>query len=256
MSDRRQRTWRRLLWAVPVVVAVLGGLALPGLSVASKPASSTSAPSVDPAVLYQEHCASCHGVRGGGTTRAPSLRHVGAAAVDFYLSTGRMPKRAMESHKSPPYRPYFSPAQIAALVRYVTRMAAHGGPAVPHVDPGRGTVQVGGQLFRENCAACHGWGGTGGELSNRPVPAITEATPTQIAEAIRIGPSEMPKFGPDALTDKEVDAIAAYVASLKHPRNAGGDPLSHLGPVAEGTVVWVIGIVFLLGVIRWIGKRA
>jgi len=252
---RRRPLWR-LWWALPLVLAVIGGLALPSRSAASKPPGGTASGSVDPAVLYQEHCSSCHGVRAGGTTRAPSLRHVGAAAVDFYLSTGRMPKRAMESHKSPPYKPYFSRPQINALVRYVTRIAAHGGPAIPAVDPALGTVQAGGQLFRENCAACHGWGGTGGELTDRPIPALTEATPTQIAEAIRIGPSEMPIFGSDALTNREVDAIAAYVASMKHPRDAGGDPLSHLGPVAEGTIVWVIGIVFLLGVIRWIGKRA
>ena len=42
--------------------------------------------------LYQEGCASCHGLALHGTRGvAPSLIGVGPGPVDFYLSTGRMP---------------------------------------------------------------------------------------------------------------------------------------------------------------------
>jgi len=41
-------------------------------------------------ILYNGHCASCHGIGGVGS-KGPELLNVGPAAVDFFLSTGRMP---------------------------------------------------------------------------------------------------------------------------------------------------------------------
>ncbi len=40
--------------------------------------------------LFDQHCAACHGVGGIGG-KGPELLNVGAAAVDFFVSTGRMP---------------------------------------------------------------------------------------------------------------------------------------------------------------------
>src|SRR5689334_14896213 len=57
--------------------------------------------------LYQEGCASCHGLTLHGTPSvAPSLIGVGPGPVDFYLSTGRMPldnPRAEPSRNPPAY---------------------------------------------------------------------------------------------------------------------------------------------------------
>ena len=44
--------------------------------------------------LYLEGCASCHGLEAQGTSTAPSLIGVGAAAVHFQVATGRMPLAA------------------------------------------------------------------------------------------------------------------------------------------------------------------
>lgn len=205
-------------------------------------------------VVYQQDCAACHGEDGRGTPRAPSLQGVGEAAVDFELTTGRMPKKDVSS-KLMPYSRILPEADIKALDKYVTALVAHGGPGIPTVNPTAGVAAHGEELFNEDCAACHNWSGSGGILFDRPVPKITEATPTQLGEAVRIGPIAMPIFGPKELTNQQVDDIAAYLQELKHPYDHGGDPISHLGPFAEGAVVWLIAMVGVLFVIRWIGKR-
>src|SRR5947209_12773246 len=39
--------------------------------------------------LFQANCATCHGIGAQGSSVAPSLIGVGAAAVDFQVGTGR-----------------------------------------------------------------------------------------------------------------------------------------------------------------------
>lgn len=247
-----------LIWVPLIAVAAIGGWLLVPTGGADLAASQTSAPTgvggVSGQVLYQEYCSSCHGDSGRGTSRAPDLAGVGEAAVDFELTTGRMPKRDASS-KLPPYSGILPAADIKALDQYVTDLVAHGGPSVPSVDPAAGDVAQGEDLFDENCAACHGVGGSGGILFDRPVPKITEATPTQVGEALRVGPAEMPVFGPKVIPAAEVNDIAAYIDSLKAPEDKGGNSISHLGPVAEGAVGWLIAMVGLLMVCRVIGKR-
>ena len=44
--------------------------------------------------LFTQNCSTCHGLEAQGKSGiAPSLIGVGAAAVDFQVSTGRMPAR-------------------------------------------------------------------------------------------------------------------------------------------------------------------
>lgn len=256
-----------LVWLLLVAFAGVGGwlmvpsgAAAPAASAAppDQATSPTTAPpgagGVPAQVLYRQDCAACHGDSGRGTRRGPSLAGVGQAAVDFMLSTGRMPKRDAPS-KLPPYTPVLPAADIRSLDQYVTSLVAAGGPAIPSVDPAQGDVAHGQEIYNEECAACHGWAGAGGILFNRAVPKITEATPTQVGEALRVGPLQMPKFGPGQISASEVNDIDAYITSLKHPSDQGGDPISHLGPVAEGAVAWLIAMVGLILVIRWIGER-
>ena len=274
MTRRRLRALA-LIWLPLLAVAGAGGwLLVPSsrLRLASSDAAPSPPTTVPPpgsgaaaiappgaggvpaAVLYHQDCAACHGDDGRGTPRGPSLAGVGAAAVDFMLSTGRMPKRDAPSRQAP-YTAILPPADIRSLDRYVTALVAHGGPAIPSVNPRAGNVAHGQELFMENCAACHGWGGAGGVLFDRPVPKVTEATPSQVGEALRVGPLQMPVFGPNQLSAAQVNDIDAYIQSLKHPHDSGGDPISHLGPVAEGAVAWLIAMVGLILVIRWIGER-
>jgi len=212
--------------------------------------------------LYLRDCASCHGgqlegvrpdepgrgagVRDGG----PSLRGVGALAVDFELRTGYMP---LHDAYEQPLRsaPSYSGAQIKAIVAYIART---GGPPIPQPHPERGSLSEGMRLFTESCAGCHQVAGAGGIVTNRIAPSLTAATATQIAEAVRLGPYVMPRFDRRRISDRQLDSIVRYVEYAKHPQDRGGWELGHLGPVPEGMVAWLIAGSVLLLVARLIGE--
>ncbi len=202
---------------------------------------------------FEISCTTCHGREGRGTAQGPSLVGVGAASADFYLSTGRMPldrPRAQSERK----RPAFPPEEIALLTAYVASLGP--GPPVPDVDPTRGDLAAGYQLYADNCASCHSSAGAGGALGHAVyAPPLNRATARQVAEAIRIGPGAMPLFGPDTFDDLEVDSIVRYVIYLRDPRDEGGLDLGHLGPLSEGLVAWAVGLLGVLLAARWIGTR-
>jgi ubiquinol-cytochrome c reductase cytochrome c subunit len=203
--------------------------------------------------LYAQSCAGCHGEDLRGRKRqGPALRGVGAAAVDFYLSTGRMP---LADPTDEPIRadPAFSRRDIEALVAYVS---GFGGPAIPAVDPHRGDVARGKEAFTESCAGCHQVLGRGGIVTGAFVPALTDATPRQLAEAVRVGPYLMPPFGERQIDQRELDDIAAYVRASRHPDDRGGWGIGNIGPVPEGMIAWLLAGVVLLGVVRLLGERA
>jgi ubiquinol-cytochrome c reductase cytochrome c subunit len=216
--------------------------------------------------LYAANCASCHGIDGSGVSTSnpvhgagdtvgagPTLRGVGALAPDFYLRTGRMPisHPGEEPERS---RPDFNEREIAALTRYVASLGA--GPAIPHPHPATGDVSRGMELFTDHCAGCHQVVGEGGYVTNARVPVLAHATPTQIAEAVRIGPYLMPSFSRRAINDRQLDSIIAYVQASKSPTDRGGLGIGHIGPVPEGIVAWLVAAVVLVGVCVLIGERA
>lgn len=217
-----------------------------------EPRQSVGVPVSD---VYRRDCATCHGSDARGTDLGPDLRGSGTALLDYMLTTGRMP---IASPDAPVERsaPAYDDATTRALVEYVDRLAGGDGPAVPTVDLARGDLAEGGTLFRLNCAACHAWSGGGGALFAREAPSLHESTPTQIAEAVRSGPLNMPSFGTDALSDRQVDSVVRYVRYLDAPEDRGGWSLWHLGPLAEGAVAIFLGLGALVVVLRWIGTRA
>lgn len=202
--------------------------------------------------LYLTACQSCHGVDARGIHgRGPSLHGVGAAAADFYLSTGRMPLDEPKAQPDRTERPYPQEA-IDDLVAYIGSL---GGPAIPRLDLDRANIAEGQRLFTENCAACHQIAGRGGVMVGAYVPMLLEATPRQVVEAARIGPYVMPAFSEQQLNNRELKAIAAYVHYAKNPENPGGWELFDIGPVPEGMVAWLVGLLALVVVIRVLGKR-
>jgi ubiquinol-cytochrome c reductase cytochrome c subunit len=155
----------------------------------------------------------------------------------------------MEPHR---HQPAYDRPTIDRLVSYVGHLAADGGPDLPAA--GTGDVAEGGELFRLQCAACHTSTGDGGALLRREAPSLHDADERETAEAIRVGPGQMPAFGDAAMTDAQVASVVAYVKYLDHPRDRGGQALLHLGPVAEGGLALVAVFVMLLFA-RWIGER-
>jgi ubiquinol-cytochrome c reductase cytochrome c subunit len=251
--------WRRPSRRAVHVVAVVGLGTVIALAVgtgsaeigrvAAAPGSSSRV-----AAVYLRDCAVCHRADGEGIPhRGPTLLGVGAASVDFWISSGRMPLAAVgdEPTRAAPRYPRI---MVQALVRYVARLAAGDAPAVPTREAiAGGSVAAGGVLFRAQCAACHAWSGDGGALLHRAAPTTHPASSTQIAEAVRTGPGAMPAFGRAALTDRQLRDVIAYTRRLASPDDRGGFDLAHLGPVAEGAIAVVIGLGVLLLAIRWIG---
>jgi ubiquinol-cytochrome c reductase cytochrome c subunit len=203
--------------------------------------------------LYAGTCATCHGedlrgVRGQG----PSLLRAGAAATDFYLSTGRMPI-ADPTDEPTRSEPQYSKRDIAALVAYV---GSFGGPPIPNADPARGDVARGKETFTESCAGCHQVMARGGIVTGAFVPSLDDVPARQIAEAVRIGPYLMPIFDQKRLPQDELDDVAAYVAYSAKPDDRGGWGIGNIGPVPEGMVTWLLAAVVLLGIARALGERA
>ena len=232
------------------------------------------------AILFEGHCQSCHGYegRGGVVNGAPALISVGAAAADFYLSTGRMPLDA-PNHEALRHHPFFNTQQIRELDAYINALPqiTGQGPAGPTIptpeplcsqaqqtspstanlstsDPGCVTLSQGQELYAINCAQCHQAAGSGGMLSKgNVVPSLHNANIIQSMEAPLVGPKPMPTF--KELTHAQLSAIAQYVQYLNHPDNPGGAGISHFGPVAEGFVGILIGFVLLWFASRMIGNR-
>lgn len=202
---------------------------------------------------YLTNCAGCHGPDGRGSTWAPSILEEGAAGADFMMRTGRMPLRTPdEPIRRRPVR--LTTEQMSRIAGYVATL---GGPAVPGVDPTMGDPAAGAKLYLLNCAACHGATGVGGAMvDSRNAPSILEATPLEIAEAIRSGPGPMPKFDHSTLDGQELDSVVRYVVELSTDEARGGWALGRWGPVAEGAAAWLIGVFAVVGAAYWIEGRS
>jgi quinol---cytochrome-c reductase cytochrome c subunit len=240
-----------------VVLAVCCG----GLAAWSAAAGGQSRPSAPDArqllargrVLFAQGCASCHGEDlRGRAEMGPSLRGAGAAAADFYLSTGRMPL-ADPTDEPERAQPAYPRDDIDALVAFV---GSFGGPGIPRVDPARGSLATGMEKFTEHCAGCHQIAGVGGMVTGARVPSLADSTPVQVAEAVRIGPYLMPRFSRQQVSDRELDSIVRYVEETQSPHDPGGWAIGHLGPITEGLVAWLIAGTALLLVSAAIGARA
>jgi quinol---cytochrome-c reductase cytochrome c subunit len=204
--------------------------------------------------LYNSSCAACHGQQGAGTADGPSLTNAGAASVDFMVRTGRMP---LSAPGAPVIRgrPAFSDAEIEALVAYV---AAFGnGPPIPDMQvTGAADLAVGRAAYTATCAACHGAAGSGDAVGGGAVaPPLLDTAPTQVGEAIRVGPDSMPAFDRSQVSDTQMSAIAAYLAFLRDRASPGGQTVGGVGPVAEGYVAWLVYLAALLVIARWIERR-
>jgi quinol---cytochrome-c reductase cytochrome c subunit len=222
--------------------------------------------------LYGRYCVACHGPNGEGQTRtkgaaigagpgrdqivqpgiAPSLRGVGALAADLYLSTGYMPLRriGMQPRRS---RLLLGPAEIRALVAYVATLGK--GPPIPRPHPEQGDLSEGQLLFARNCAGCHQVVARGGYVTGAVPPPLDAATPTQIAEAVRVGPYVMPTFSRRRISDRRLNSLIRYVEWAKHPDNRGGWSLGDIGPVPEGLVTGFIASTILVALCMVIGRR-
>jgi quinol---cytochrome-c reductase cytochrome c subunit len=206
--------------------------------------------------LFAATCSSCHGLDAQGTTQAPSLIGAGAAAVDFQMSTGRMPAKEVgaENERKPTT---FTQQQIYEIADWVASLG--GGPAIPdaqQVSTAGADTALGSQLFSANCAQCHGFAGAGGALTyGKDAPPLTQATATQIYEAMLTGPEAMPVFADGAVPPQAKRDIIAYVVDTRTEPNPGGFSLGRTGPITEGLVIFIGGMGFLVLIAMWITAK-
>lgn len=209
--------------------------------------------------LYAVGCASCHGTGGQGTSDGPSLVGVGAAAVDFQVSTGRMPAATSQGAQVPKKKNIYSQAEIDQLAAYIASLGA--GPNVPTEEQygSEGAdIAKGGELFRNNCAQCHNFTGKGGALTKgKYAPSLEGVDPKHIYEAMQTGPQNMPSFPDTTLSEQNKKDIIAYLHAVNSDEtvNPGGLELGGLGPVTEGLFSWIFGLGALIAVAVWVAAR-
>jgi len=152
--------------------------------------------SKDGRALFLRNCSSCHGLNSEGSSDAPSLIGVGAAAVDFQVSTGRMPAAA-DGAQVEAKRPEFTHAEVAALAAYIASLGP--GPAIPDKDQLDYTnvdAAQGGAIYRTNCSMCHNFAGSGGALTHGKYAAsLRGVSAKDMYEAMLTGPQSMKWFG-------------------------------------------------------------
>ena len=209
-------------------------------------AGALAPPAPDGAALYATHCASCHAPQKWGTGDGPSLRGVGMAALDFYLMTGRMPAAVPwieVAHRDERSGQGLPLGEIRALETYLAPTVA-GGPPIPLV-LANGDLVHGHVLFAQNCEQCHGLAGAGGDLGRLDwAPSLDRTSIAQVAEAIRVGPDQMPVFGEHQFSAADVDDVASYVVYLQE-RQRALPPFLSSGAVPEGAVAYLAIIVLV-----------
>lgn len=259
LSARR----RHPLAAVVVLLfalAVTGGL-YAAFAPADKAKADDSAQSLaieEGKKLYAVGCATCHGTGGQGTSDGPSLVGVGSAAVDFQVSTGRMPAQ-QPGAQVPKKKNVYTDAEIEQLSAYIASLGA--GPVTPtkeQYDPSGADAARGGELFRTNCAQCHNFTGKGGALTNgKYAPPLDDVDPKHIYEAMQTGPQNMPSFPDTVMPEKEKREIIAYLdrVNTSKTETPGGLELGGLGPVSEGLFGWIFGLGALIAVTIWVAAR-
>ena len=230
-------------------------MAAPQSGAQEEPAAAQSLAVREGKALYDVGCSTCHGLNLQGGAGGPSLIGVGESSVIFQVESGRMPLAAGVQQ---------APAKKAAYtIEEIDQLAAvgldvGGGPTLPEGSlTGDGQIQLGGDLFRTNCASCHNFAGSGGALSyGKYAPELTSSSARVIYTAMQSGPESMPRYGDNQISPEEKRAITNYVRYISAAADPGGAGLGRYGPVSEGLVAWLVGITSLVALTLWIGARS
>lgn len=259
---RRRGGWRRRASSLAVLIGALtavgGGYAMIAPSSGADDSIMTSENIEAGRQLFNNSCITCHGANLEGVPgRGPTIVGTGSASVYFQVSTGRMPapvQGAMALRKVPK----FNEQETLQLGAYIQSVG--GGPQVPaaseNLRGGPEELGEGGELFRLNCASCHGATGKGAPLSaGKIAPDLMPSTDLQMYTAMLSGPENMPVFANNQITPEQKRAIIGYVQAMKESKDPGGAGLGRIGPVAEGLLIWTVGLGALMISILWIGAR-
>lgn len=167
--------------------------------------------------LFADNCAACHGNAGSGGPGFPALDDADwlwGGEHETAAETIRIGINATDDSRlaEMPAFDWLEPADRRALAAHVAALPLGAAPA----------DSPGAALFAENCAACHGEGGTGGLLTG--APSLTDAAviygqdEAAVLTTLRHGRrGVMPAWG-QRLTAAEINLLALYVATLPQAR--------------------------------------
>ncbi len=210
-ETKRRTNGRRSPWAAAALIGIgllITGGVYAGASAAMAAGTDTTTASAltveDGKKLFQANCATCHGLDLQGSGEGPSLYGVGELAVEFQVSTGRMPLQA--SAPQAPQRSRLSSPRSRSSRWPRTCSRWRPAPTFPSEETidGQGDVARGAELFRVNCAMCHNVAAAGGALTEgklRPRPAEHQCL--HMYAAMVTGPQNMPVFNDLTLTTED-----------------------------------------------------
>lgn len=238
------------------LLATGGAYALFTTSATAETSAAADAQIAEGGKLFAANCATCHGLALQGTSQGPSLIGVGAASVDFQVSTGRMPLAATgpQGEVKPPQ---FTAEQVSALAAYVASRGP--GPGIPDEKylQGDGDAAVGAELFRINCAMCHNVAGAGGALTQgKYAPPLEGVEPVHVYEAMITGPQNMPVFNDQNISPEDKANIITYLKFLETQPSVGGFGLGDIGPVSEGLFIWIFGLGAIVAITVWLTAKS
>jgi ubiquinol-cytochrome c reductase cytochrome c subunit len=245
--------WFAVLTGLTFVVAV-GGAA----GAADEPLTAGERQQAE--TIYANQCATCHGSDGGGGTipgtqdQAPPLLDnpdVTVASLDLTLRVGRMPPPENDPYDNRARNVLYDDDQRRALVTYLADQFALDGEVT---EPPQGEASRGREIYATNCAQCHGSTGAGGVAgAGAWTPPVIDRDATAIAEAIRVGPFEMPQFGPEQISDQEVGDVVSFLHFVAEEQ---GTPLGlvELNPVYASGFAFLFAVAILFSAL-WIAGR-
>ena len=237
-------------------VAIAGGL----LPAAAAQTALTPAQERQAETIFANNCATCHGSDGLGRTipgtdrTAPPLAgnpDVTVPYVDLTIRVGRMPPPDAEPFDNRARHVLYSDEQRRALVVYIAEQFALEGE-VPV--PAQGDAAAGREVYAANCAQCHGSTGAGGVAgAGAWTPPVVDRGAVAVAEAIRVGPFEMPRFGPEQISDEQIGDVAAFLddVATEHTTPLG---LLEINPVHASGLAFILALVVLVSAL-WIAGR-
>lgn len=214
------------------------------------------------ALLYSQHCARCHGASGNGGPmesyegRAPALRpevnpDITVAYLDLVMATGRMPPAA-SPYDNRTRNVIFDEQERAEIIAW---MGAEFGVEGGLPDAAEGNAAHGQEVWNANCAHCHGATGAGGVAGAGAWTPSVRAQPAEIiAEAIRVGPFQMPQFRDTQISDEEISDVVAFLDEVGEEPRTPILGLVELNPVYASAYVAGLALLVVVSLV-WIGGR-
>jgi mono/diheme cytochrome c family protein len=229
IGDRALR--RRLVVAASIVALAIGGGCGGGAPVTARRLRLPHDHFSHARTLFREKCAGCHALADAGAHgRRSDLDHSGLAYAPRPAAVARS---AMEhgAPGMPTWGELMPREDFDGLVHYVATVAGRRvgpRPPVPRVQPPRRRdgFTYARSLFDEICASCHRLADAGARIGKVDMDHSPLSESTQRLELARFVMRHgyhagMPAFK-GVLTDREFDALVAYVSTVAGAPSGGG----------------------------------